>query len=95
MKQTEVVELSRGSLKEPCKAGVPMMYHRDLWEAIGNKDKLAYPCSQVLPTDSLSYPYPLRPRRSLRLTKSVFICVLPEATRVQKNRLCSSAWICG
>ena len=66
MKQTEVVELSRGSLKEPCKAGVPMMYHRDLWEALGGKDKLAYPCSQVLPTDSLSYPSPLRALCSLR-----------------------------
>ncbi len=66
MKQTKVVELSRGSLKEPCKAGVPMMYHRYLWEALGGKDKLAYPCSHVLPTDSLSYPYPLRALCSLR-----------------------------
>ena len=66
MKETEVVELSRGSLKESCKAGVPMMHHRDLCEALGGKDKLAYPRSQVLPTDSLSYRYPLRPQRSLR-----------------------------
>ncbi len=51
-----------------------MMYHRDLREALGGKDKLAYPCSQVLPTDSLSYLHPLRP---LRLTKSMVICVLP------------------
>ena len=66
MKQTEVVELSRGSLKEPCKAGVPIIYNRDLWEALGGKDKLAYSCSQVLPTDSLSYPSPLRALCSLR-----------------------------
>ena len=45
-----------GSLKEPCKAGGPILSHRDLWETLGGKDKLAYPCSQVLPTDSLSYP---------------------------------------
>ncbi len=43
-----------------------MMYHRDLWEALGGKDTLAYPCSQVLPTHSLSYPYPLRALCSLR-----------------------------
>ena len=54
-----------------------MMYHRDLWEALGGNDKLAYHCSQVLPTDSLTYPYPLRPRRSLRLTKYMVLCVLP------------------
>jgi hypothetical protein len=61
------------------------MYHRDLREALGGKDKLAYPCSQVLPTDSLSYPYPLRPRRSQRFTKSMVICVLPQATCVHKK----------
>jgi hypothetical protein len=65
-----------------------MMYHRDLREALGGKDKLAYPCSQVLPTDSLSYLHPLR---SLRLTKSMVICVLPETTFVHKK---PSAFVC-
>ena len=74
MKQTEVVELSAESLKETCKAGAPMMNHRDLWEVLGGEDKLAFPCSQVLPTDFLSYPYPLRPRRSLRLSLCLSVC---------------------
>ena len=86
MKQTEVVELSRGSLKEPCKAGVPMMYHRDLWEELGGKDKLAFPCSQVLPTDSLSYPYPLRPRRSLRFNLCLSVCCRKQPV-FTRNRL--------
>ena len=34
-----------------------MMAHRDLWEALGSKDKLAYPCPQELPTHSLSDPH--------------------------------------
>ena len=68
-----------------------MIYHRDLCEALGGKDKLAYPCSQVLPTDSLSHPYPLRPLRSLRLRKSMVICVLPEATCAHKK---PSAFVC-
>ncbi len=67
MRESREAESIQGSLKEPCKAGGPMMYHRDLWEALGGKDKLAYPCSQVLPTDSLSNPSPLRSPRSLRL----------------------------
>ena len=54
-----------GSHKEPCTAGGPMMSHRDLWEALGGKDTLAYPCSQVLPTHSLSDPE-LRDLRVLR-----------------------------
>ena len=66
MRESREAESIQESLKEPCKAGGPMMYHRDLWEALGGKDKLAYPCSQVLPTDSLSYPYPLRALCSLR-----------------------------
>ncbi len=66
MRESREAESIQGSLKEPCKAGGPMMCHRDLWEALGGKDKLAYPCSQVLPIDSLSYPYPLRALCSLR-----------------------------
>ena len=87
MKQTEVVELSKGSLKEPCKAGVPMMYHRDLWEALGGKDKLAFPCSQVLPTDFLSYPYPLQPRRSLRLNLCLSVCCRRQS--VSQKTVCA------
>jgi hypothetical protein len=79
MREEREAESISGSLKEPCKAGGPMMYHRDLWEALGGKDKLAYPCSQVLSTDSLSYPsllrslwlinnreYPCAPRSGIR-----------------------------
>jgi len=46
-----------GLHKAPCTAGGPMISHRDLWGALGNKDKLAYPCHQALPTHSLSDPY--------------------------------------
>jgi hypothetical protein len=75
------------------------MYHRDLWEALGGKDKLAYPCSQVLPTDSLSYPSPLRSLpaivlaqarragpRSLWLINNREICVSRRAGPVPRKR---------
>jgi len=41
MKESREAESISGPLKEPCNAGGPMMYHRDLWEALGGKDKLA------------------------------------------------------
>jgi hypothetical protein len=63
-----------------------MMYHRDLWEALGGKDKLAYPCSQVLPTDFLSYPSPLRSPRSLCLINNREICVSRRAGPVSKKK---------
>jgi hypothetical protein len=76
------------------------MYHRDLWEELVGKDKLAYPCSQVLPIDSLSYPSDLRSPRSLCLLNNREIClpaiasrsgevggcVPPCGTRVQKKQ---------
>ena len=65
MRHTVVAGFLHGSHKEPCTAGGPMMSHRDLWEALGGKDKLAYPCFQVLPTHSLSAP-DLRALRVLR-----------------------------
>jgi hypothetical protein len=103
MKKSREAESISGSLKEPCKAGGPMIYHRDLWEALGGKDKLAYPCSLVLPTDSLSYPYPLRSPRSLWLINNREICVSRRAGPVSKKTKSQpvsvgprlSAWVCG
>ena len=100
---TNKTELIQGSLTEPCKTGGPMMYHRDLWEALVGKDKLAYPCSQVLPTDSLSYPSPLRSPRSLWLINNREICVSRRAGPVSKKTKSQpvsvgprlSAWVCG
>jgi hypothetical protein len=72
-----------------------MMYHRDLWEALVGKDKLAYPCSQVLPIDSLSYPSLLRSPCSLCLINNSEICVSrragpvsPKKTKSQPASVC-------
>jgi len=78
------------SLKEVRrKAEGPIGIHRDQWEALESKNKLAYFCSTVLPTNLLSNTIEAAKRglvvkRLMELLFFVCVCLRPSA--VNRNR---------